>query len=71
MTITNNSYNHLISNIGALLEQARKDVYYQVNQILVQTYWKIGRDIVEYEQKGEERAEYGSSLLKNLSKALL
>ncbi|MFH1275965.1 MAG: PDDEXK nuclease domain-containing protein [Candidatus Woesearchaeota archaeon] len=70
MILTNQNYNSLIENISSLLEQARKDVYYQVNQVLVQTYWKIGRDIIEYEQKGEEKAEYGSNLLENLSKDL-
>jgi hypothetical protein len=38
-----------------------------VNTALVATYWLIGRRIVEYEQKGKERAEYGASLLKRLS----
>lgn len=37
---------------------------------MLQTYWNIGRRIVEEEQKGNERAEYGSALLKDLSKEL-
>lgn len=37
---------------------------------MVQTYWNIGKRIVEEEQNGEERAKYGSSLLKYLSKEL-
>ena len=62
-----NKYFNLIDNIGSLLEQARKDVYYAVNKILVKTYWEIGRKIVEFEQSGKERAEYGGGLLDRLS----
>ena len=63
-------YNYLISNVGQLLEQGRKQAYRAVNNIMVQTYWHIGRVIVEYEQEGQERAEYGSKLLDQLSKDL-
>ena len=65
-----NKYFSLIDNIGSLLEKARKDVYYVVNKILVKTYWEIGKRIVEFEQSGKERAEYGSGLLDSLSKDL-
>jgi len=65
-----NKYGELVDNIGSLLEQARKKVYYQINQTLVQTYWEIGKNIVEYEQEGKARAEYGSHLLASLSKDL-
>jgi len=60
-------YNQLITSVGVLLEQARKEVYSQVNNILVKTYWEIGKMIVELEQKGEEKAEYGEKLLDKLS----
>ncbi len=46
--ITQHGYNGLISSIGILLEEARKGVHTQVNQILVRTYWEIGKKIVEY-----------------------
>lgn len=65
-----NNYARLINNIGTLLEQGRKQAYHAVNQILVRTYWDIGKQIVEYEQKGKEKAEYGSALLENLSRDL-
>ena len=68
--ITQYGYGRLISSIGALLEEARKHVYTEVNQILVKTYWQIGKRIINYEQKGKEKAEYGSKLLDNLSKDL-
>src|SRR3989338_69966 len=60
-------YNQLIGNIGSLLEQARAKSFTVINQILVQTYWQIGKWIVEFEQHGEEKAVYGSALLDTLS----
>jgi len=63
-------YNHLIEQIGNLLFQGRKQAAYAVNNILVQTYWKIGKYIVEYEQGGALKAEYGDELLLRLSKDL-
>jgi len=60
-------YETLIKNIGSLLEQARQQVYVAVNQVLVKTYWDIGKEIIEYEQQGQEKAEYGSRLLEELS----
>jgi len=63
-------YDTLISSIGTVLEKSRKHVYSQINQILVKTYWEVGKKIVEFEQKGKEKAEYGSKLLDNLSKDL-
>ncbi len=41
-----------------------------INTTVTITYWQIGKHIVEFEQEGKERAEYGTSLLKNLSKDL-
>ncbi|WP_373709125.1 DUF1016 N-terminal domain-containing protein [Kaistella sp.] len=57
----------LLKNISALLENARKKVVVAVNQTMVLTYFEIGRMIVEDEQGGENRAEYGKNLLKDLS----
>ena len=57
----------LLENISALLENARKKVVVAVNQTIVLTYFEIGRMIVEDEQGGENRAEYGKNLLKDLS----
>ena len=57
----------LFQNISALLENARKRVAVAVNQAMVLTYFEIGRMIVEDEQNGENRAEYGKELLKDLS----
>lgn len=57
----------LLQNISALLENARKKLAVAVNQAMVLTYFEIGRMIVEDEQNGESRAEYGKELLKDLS----
>ena len=54
-------------NIRAILEKARSTAYRAVNFAMVQAYWEIGRIIVEEEQKGAERAEYGKALVKDLS----
>ena len=70
MEIQPNQYSDLISRIGNLLQAGRQKAAQSVNTILVQTYWEIGRHIVEYEQNGNARAEYGTQLLDNLSKDL-
>ncbi|WP_221389843.1 YhcG family protein [Dyadobacter sp. NIV53] len=70
MEITQSKYNDLISQIGNLLLKGREQAAKSVNTILVQTYWLIGRHIVEYEQGGKEKAEYGSFLFEELSKDL-
>jgi len=53
-----------------LLHSARQQVIRNVNQTMVFTYYEIGRMIVEEEQQGKDRAEYGKGLLKELSKTL-
>lgn len=61
------NYNHLISGIQRLLTESRRQAARSVNAVLTATYWEVGRRIVEYEQKGKKRAEYGETLLKRLS----
>ena len=53
-----------------ILKNARQKAYTAVNSAMVEAYWKIGRRIVEEEQSGRERAEYGKEILQNLSKEL-
>lgn len=60
----------IVENISSLLEMARKRVAFNVNHTMVLTYFEIGKIIVEEEQNGQHRAEYGKSLLKTLSKEL-
>lgn len=58
------------SKIVDLLQSARSRVVQTVNQTMVLTYFEIGRMIVEEEQQGKERADYGKQLLKGLSEVL-
>jgi len=56
--------------IKNILEKARERAYRNVNFLMVQAYWNIGRVIVEHEQKGEEKAAYGRYLIIELAKKL-
>ena len=60
----------LVSEIRELIETARQQVVQAVNSTMVQTYWQIGRLIVEDEQQGESRAAYGKQQLQRLSSEL-
>ena len=60
----------LYSQIASILEQNRKSIAVAVNTAMVRAYYEIGRSIVENEQKGNVRAEYGKEILKNLSARL-
>ncbi len=64
------SYKNLLENIGDALRNGRQKAASQINQTLVETNWNIGKYIVEYEQAGHEKAEYGSETLKRLSRDL-
>ncbi|MXV13774.1 PDDEXK nuclease domain-containing protein [Hufsiella ginkgonis] len=64
------NYTELLDNIGLTIETARQNAFKAINTELVKANWEIGRHIVEFEQHGEERAEYGSDLLSRLSKDL-
>ena len=64
------SYVPLLEEITQLLEASRQQAARSVNAILTATYWEIGRRIVEFEQGGESRAEYGASLMERLSEDL-
>ena len=61
---------NLYSKIAEILQSARQTVVRAVNQTMVYTYFEIGRMIVEDEQQGKERAEYGKQVLKELSAKL-
>ena len=61
---------NLIQEIKTLLNQAKKQVALTINTTMVKTYFEIGKIIVEEEQNGENRAEYGKETLKNLSMEL-
>ena len=61
----------LYNDIRNIIEQGRKQAYTTANQIAVLTYWHIGRRIVEEEQHGEARAQYGTRLIKTLAEQLM
>ncbi|MGE0267315.1 MAG: DUF1016 N-terminal domain-containing protein [Candidatus Omnitrophota bacterium] len=69
-SVSNSSLQELISQISSIYLKAQDDSKKQVNQIIVEAYWQIGRRIVEVEQKGRQRAVQGDELLINLSRAL-
>ncbi|WP_137936503.1 PDDEXK nuclease domain-containing protein [Chitinivorax sp. B] len=60
----------LLAALRSLIGEARQQVLRQVDVVQVQTYWQIGRHIVEFEQGGEKRAAYGQRLLPQLGLAL-
>ncbi len=60
----------MFDSIRVIVARARERVYHVANSVLLETYWQIGRLIVEDEQGGEERASYGKATLKNLSSKL-
>ena len=61
---------NLYKEVKQVIEESRDKVYRAANFAMVQAYWSIGKLIVEEEQKGEERAEYGEALLEELSEKL-
>lgn len=67
---TNNEYDHLVNEIAEIYMQGQLNASAAVNTALIQTYWQIGKYIVEFEQKGKQKAEYGKALIDNLSKDL-
>lgn len=60
----------LIDNIAKVLQEARSQLATQINSTMTKAYWQIGKYIVEYEQGGLSRAEYGSATIKELSQRL-
>jgi len=60
----------LVADIAREIESARSQVRQAVNSAMVQSYWQIGRLIVEHELQGENRATYGKQQLRALSQQL-
>lgn len=63
-------YRDIYAEIRDTLLEARAHVYHAANSAMVQAYWQIGRIIVEHEQGGKEKAEYGTGLISALAKRL-
>lgn len=64
------SLERLYNDVRSIIETARANAYRAVNFTMVQAYWNIGRTIVEEEQKGGNRADYGTYLVENISVTL-
>jgi len=62
--------NNLYENVRLLLSEARNKTYRAINFVMVETYWNIGRMIIEEEQYGQARAEYGKYIITELAKKL-
>lgn len=60
----------LVERVAAIIEEARSRVVRTVNSEMVLSHWHIGREMVEYVQRGEARAEYGEQVLERLSTTL-
>jgi len=67
MDITNTN---LIKNLKSIIISSRVEIVQSVNTVMVQTYWNIGKSLVEDEQQGNTRAEYGKQQLNQISKVL-
>lgn len=65
-----NNLNALVEPLAHIIEQARGQVRQAVNSAMVHSYWHIGQMIVEHEQQGASRAEYGTQQLQALSAQL-
>ena len=64
------NYNKLVSQISETYVEGRQKAVAVVSRQITETYWKVGQQIVEFEQEGKQRAEYGSKLIERLSKDL-
>jgi hypothetical protein len=60
-------YDSILVDIISTLESARRAAAHTVNAVITATYWEIGRLIIELEQSGKRRADYGEQLLERLS----
>ncbi len=61
------SYRGLFSGVVHLFEQARQASARSINSLITATYWEIGRRIVEHEQRGQRKAEYGEQVINRLA----
>ena len=60
----------LYTDVCSIIEQGKERAYSAVSQQMIETYWHIGQRIVEEEQQGKERAEYGEHIIEKLSEQL-
>jgi len=65
------SYSNILKEIKDIINKSRYNAFKALNTEMLKAYFEIGRKIVEEEQKGKKRAEYGKNLIKNLSKEIM
>ena len=63
-------YGAVLTQVIGLLESARRALARSVNAIMTATYWEIGRRVVELEQRGKSKADYGLRVVERLSRDL-
>ena len=69
-TLKTNISNTFVNDVCSIIEKGRQQAYTAINASMIETYWKIGKRIVEEEQCGNERAEYGQRIIEHLSQEL-
>ena len=67
---TTDGYRQLLEQISDTYRQGQIQAVQAVNAQLIETYWRVGQHIVEFEQGGKARAEYGTALIAELAKDL-
>jgi DUF1016 N-terminal domain len=67
LVLRSRDYGTMLNRVVSLIEEARRASARTVNALMTATYWLIGRHIVEFEQHGKARAEYGAQLIKQLA----
>ena len=68
--VKNSGFEKMISDIEALVNASKNELATSINKVMTVTYWSIGKYIVEFEQDGNAKAEYGKNLLSTISKEL-
>lgn len=68
--VKNSGFEKMISDIEALVNTSKNELATSINKVMTVTYWSIGKYIVEFEQEGNAKAEYGKNLLSTISKEL-
>ena len=68
--VKNSGFEKMISDIEALVNASKNELARSINKVMTITYWSIGKYIVEFEQDGNAKAEYGKNLLSRISKEL-
>ena len=61
--VKNSGFEKMISDIEALVNASKNELATSINKVMTVTYWSIGKYIVEFEQDGNAKAEYGKNLL--------